>query len=337
MMPQSQFPSKARRAGYWRAGITAVAMTLLGLASPSQAQSTYPTRPIRVVVPFAAGGVADITLRIVAESLGEKLGQRLVVENMPGAGGVAAARAVLSSPPDGYTLALLSNGTAVSVPLFKSLPFDPVKDFAPISSIGFFDFIIGTNAESSYKTLPDLIKFARANPGKLNVGTISVGSTQNLSAQLLKSTAGIDFQIVPYRATPEAIIGLLRNDIDVLIDNYVGMKSALVDGKVTAIGTTGENRSVILKDAPTVSEGGVKGYDVVSWNALFAPAKTPPEVIAKLNSALREVVAQPDVKQKLLDLGIEARAGSPEELKTRLVDDIAKWTKVIEQAGIPKQ
>ena len=336
-MPQSQFPSKGRRAGHWCAGITAVAMTLFGLATPSQAQSTYPNRPIRVVVPFAAGGVADITLRIVAESLGEKLGQRLVVENMPGAGGVAAARAVLSSPPDGYTLALLSNGTAVSVPLFKSLPFDPVKDFAPISSIGFFDFIIGTNAESSYKTLPDLIKFARANPGKLNVGTISVGSTQNLSAQLLKSTAGIDFQIVPYRATPEAIIGLLRNDIDVLIDNYVGMKSALVDGKVTAIGTTGENRSVILKDAPTVSEGGVKGYDVVSWNALFAPAKTPPEVIAKLNSALREVVAQPDVKQKLLDLGIEARAGSPEELKTRLVDNIAKWTKVIEQAGIPKQ
>lgn len=336
-MPQSQFPSKGRRAGYWRAGITAVAMTLLGLASPSQAQSTYPNRPIRVVVPFAAGGVADITLRIVADSLGEKLGQRLIVENMPGAGGVAAARAVLSSPPDGYTLALLSNGTAVSVPLFKSLPFDPVKDFAPISSIGFFDFIVGTNAESPYTTLPDLIAFARANPGKLNVGTISVGSTQNLSAQLLKSTAGIDFQIVPYRGTPEVIVGLLRKDIDVMIDNYVGMKSALIDGKVTAVGTTGENRSVILKDAPTVIEGGVKGYDVVSWNALFAPAATPPEVIAKLNAALRDVVAQPDVKQKLLDLGIEARAGSPEELKARLVDDIAKWTKVIEQAGIPKQ
>ncbi|MDB5619660.1 tripartite tricarboxylate transporter substrate binding protein [Tardiphaga sp.] len=306
-------------------------------AMPSQAQSTYPNKPIRVVVPFAAGGVADITLRIVAESLGEKLGQRLIVENMPGAGGVAAARSVLSSQPDGYTLALLSNGTAVSVPLFKSLPFDPVKDFAPISSIGFFDFIVGTNAESPYKTLADLIKFARENPGKLNVGTISVGSTQNLSAQLLKSTAGIDFQIVPYRGTPEVIVGLLRKDIDVMIDNYVGMKSALVDGKVSAIGTTGEARSVILKDAPTVTEGGVKGYDVVSWNALFAPAATPPEVIAKLNSALREVVAQPDVKQKLLDLGIEARAGSPEELKARLVDDIAKWTKVIEQAGIPKQ
>jgi len=317
--------------------VTAAVVAWASSPSPSQAQSTYPNRPIRVVVPFAAGGVADITLRIVADSLGEKLGQRLIVENMPGAGGVAAARAVLSSAADGYTLALLSNGTAVSVPLFKSLPFDPVKDFAPISSIGFFDFIVGTNADSPYKTLPELIKFARDNPGKLNVGTISVGSTQNLSAQLLKSTAGIDFQIVPYRGTPEVIVGLLRKDIDVMIDNYVGMKSALIDGKVTAVGTTGETRSVILKDAPTVIEGGVKGYDVVSWNALFAPAATPPEVIARLNAALREVIAQPDVKQKLLDLGIEARAGSPEELKARLVDDIAKWTKVIEQAGIPKQ
>jgi tripartite-type tricarboxylate transporter receptor subunit TctC len=313
------------------------AAILLWSGAPAQAQSTYPTRPIRVIVPFAAGGVADITMRIVAESLGDKLGQRLIIENMPGAGGVAAARAVISSTPDGYTLALLSNGTAVSVPLFKSLPFDPVKNFAPISSIGFFDFVVGTNVESSHKTLADLIKFARENPGKLNVGTISVGSTQNLSAALLKSVAGVDFQIVPYRGTPEVIVGLLRKDIDVMIDNYVGMKSALLDQKITAIGTTGEGRSVILKDVPTVAEGGVKGYDVVSWNALFAPAGTPPEVIARLNAGLREVLALPDVKQKLLDLGIEARAGSPEELKARLVDDIAKWTKVIDQAGIPKQ
>ncbi|WP_299713868.1 tripartite tricarboxylate transporter substrate-binding protein [Tardiphaga sp.] len=305
--------------------------------TPAQAQSNFPTRPIRVIVPFAAGGVADITMRIVAESLGDKLGQRLIIENMPGAGGVAAARAVLSSTPDGYTLALLSNGTAVSVPLFKSLPYDPVKNFAPISSIGFFDFVVGTNVESPYKTLADLIKFARENPGKLNVGTISVGSTQNLSAALLKSVAGVDFQIVPYRGTPEVIVGLLRKDIDVMIDNYVGMKSALLDQKITAIGATGETRSVILKDVPTLLEGGVNGYDVVSWNALFAPSGTPPEVIAKLNAALREVLVLPDVKQKLLDLGIEARASSPEELKARLVDDIAKWTKVIDQAGIPKQ
>ncbi|KZD24766.1 Bug family tripartite tricarboxylate transporter substrate binding protein [Tardiphaga robiniae] len=303
----------------------------------AQAQSGYPTKPIRVIVPFAAGGVADITIRIVAEKLGDNLGQRLVIENMPGAGGVVAARAVLSSQPDGYTLALLSNGTAVSVPLFKNLPFDPVKNFAPISSIGFFDFIVGTNANSQHKTLADVIKFARDNPGKLNVGTISVGSTQNLSAELLKSTAGINFQIVPYRGTPEVIVGLLREDIDVMIDNYVGMKSALQDGKMRPVGTTGESRSVILKDVPTMIEGGVRGYDVVSWNALFAPSGTPPEAIARLNAGLREVLAMPDVKQKLLDLGIEAKASSPEELKARLVDDIAKWTAVIDKAGIPKQ
>jgi tripartite-type tricarboxylate transporter receptor subunit TctC len=332
-----QFSMRANDLGSsWRR-LVVLAVTILGLAGPAHAQSSYPTRPIRVIVPFAAGGVADITMRIVAESLGDKLGQRLIIENMPGAGGVAAARAVLSSTPDGYTLALLSNGTAVSVPLFKSLPYDPVKNFAPISSIGFFDFVVGTNVESPYKTLADLIKFARDNPGKLNVGTISVGSTQNLSAALLKSVAGVDFQIVPYRGTPEVIVGLLRKDIDVMIDNYVGMKSALLDQKITAVGTTGETRSVILKDVPTLLEGGVKGYDVVSWNALFAPSGTPPEVIGRLNAALREVLVLPDVKQKLLDLGIEARASSPEELKARLVDDIAKWTKVIDQAGIPKQ
>jgi tripartite-type tricarboxylate transporter receptor subunit TctC len=336
MRKQFQIRQDGPGRGFWR-NLVVLAVAILGLAASAQAQSPYPSRPIRVIVPFAAGGVADITIRIVTESLGQKMGQRFVIENMGGAGGVAAARAVLSNPADGYTLALLSNGTAVSVPLFKSLPFDPVKDFAPISSIGFFDFVVGTNAESPYKTLPDLIKFARDNPGKLNVGTITVGSTQNLSAALLKSVAGVDFQIVPYRGTPEVIVGLLRKDIDVMIDNYVGMKSALSDQKISAIATTGETRSVVLKDVPTVAEGGVKGYDVVSWNALFAPAGTPPEAIAALNAGLREVLAQPDVKQKLLDLGIEARAGSPEELKARLVDDIAKWTKVIEQAGIPKQ
>lgn len=306
-------------------------------SGPSRAQSGYPAKPIRVVVPFAAGGVADITMRIVAERLGDNLGQRLVIENMPGAGGVAAARAVLSAGADGYTLALMSNGNAVSVPLFKKLPFDPVKDFAPISSIGFFDFIVGVNADSPYKSLADLIAFARANPGKLNVGTISVGSTQNLSAELLKSSAGVDFQIVPYRGTPEVIVGLLRKDVDVMIDNYVGMKSGLQERSVTAVGTTGDQRSIVLKDVPSVNESGVKGYDVVSWNALFAPAGTPPEVIARLNAGLRAVLAMPEVKQKLLDLGIEARAGSPEELKDRLVSDIAKWTAVIDKAGIPKQ
>jgi tripartite-type tricarboxylate transporter receptor subunit TctC len=315
-----------------------LALLAFGALAIGQAQAqTYPDRPVRVVLPFAAGGVADITARIVADALGQKLNQRFVVENAPGAGGIAAARAVLSSPPDGYTLAMLTNGTAISVPLFKTLPFDPVSDFMPISSLGYFDFVVGTNATSSYKSIADILKVAREQPGKLNVGTINIGSSQNLSAELLKSAAGINFTIIPYRATPEVVVGLLRDDVQVMIDNYAAMKSSLLDKKILAVATTGKTRSPAMRDIPTVEEGGVKDYEVVSWNALFAPKGTPPEVISKLNSALREVLADASVKQRALDLGIEAKASSPEEIGARLKGDIEKWGKVIERANIPKQ
>lgn len=313
-----------------------VLMAVTGGNSAADAQS-YPSRPVRVVVPFAAGGVADITVRIVSDKLGDKLGQRFVVENAPGAGGIAAARAALAGGNDGHTLALLTNGTAISVPLFKSLPFDPLKDFTPISALGFFDFIFATNAQSPYKTLPDILKAAREQPGKLNVGTINVGSSQNLSAELFKSTAQVNVTTIPYRATPEVIVALLRDDVNFMIDNYAAMKSGLDDGKVRPIATTGLTRSVVLPNVPTANESGVQGYDVTSWNALFAPAGTPPAVINTLNSALREILALPDVKQRLLQLGIEAKATSPDELKARLQGDIEKWGRVIERAGIPKQ
>lgn len=306
-------------------------------AWPAAAQSSYPTRPVRIVLPFAAGGVADITARIVADKLGEKLGQRFIIDNQPGAGGISAARGALSAAPDGYTLAMLTNGTAVSVSLFKSLPFDPLKDFAPISSLGFFDFIVATNAASPLHTLADVLKMAQEQPGKLNMGTINVGSTQNLSAELFKSTAKVNFTIIPYRSTPEVIVGLLREDVQVMIDTYAAMKSALGDQKIRAIAATGPRRSEYLPDVPTVQEAGVPGYDVLSWNALFAPAKTPKEVIDTLNRALREILAEPEVKRRLLDLGIEAKAGSPDELRERLQADIAKWGRVIEQAGVAKQ
>lgn len=313
-------------------------LALIGaLAVGSAHAQTYPDRPVRIVLPFAAGGVADITARIVADALGQKLNQRFVVENTPGAGGIAAARAALSSPADGYTLAMLTNGTAISVPLFKSLPFDPLKDFVPISSLGYFDFVVGTNATSSYKSIGDILKAAREQPGKLNVGTINIGSSQNLSAELLRSTANINFTIVPYRATPEVVVGLLRDDVQVMIDTYAAMKASLLDKKILAVATTGPTRSPALTGVPTVSEGGVKDYEVLSWNALFAPAGTPPDVIAKLNTALQGVLADPSVKQRALDLGIEAKASTPAEIGARLKADIEKWGKVIERANIPKQ
>lgn len=301
------------------------------------AQQPYPNRPVRFVLPFAPAGVADITARLAAEKLGDKLGQRFVVENQPGPGGIAAARAVLSQPGDGYTIGLVTNGTAISAAIYKSLPFDPVKDFATISTIGAFDLVFATNVDSEFKTLQDFIKAARAQPGQLNVGTINVGGTQNLAAELLKASAGLNFQIIPYRGTPDVIVALLRNDVQLMVDFYAPMKSTLQDNKIRAVATTGKERSPFFTNVPTVAQAGVPGYEVVSWNGVFAPRGTSSEIIDILNKAIREIVAIPEVKQRYAELGIEAKASSPEELKARLAADIGKWAAVIERAGIPKQ
>jgi tripartite-type tricarboxylate transporter receptor subunit TctC len=322
--------------------LSAISLTVLALgavaASQQQARAAgYPERPVRIVLPFAAGGVADITARIVAEGLSNKLGQRFYVENQPGAGGIAAARTVTSSPPDGYTLALLSNGTAVSVSLFEKLPFDPLRDFAPISSLGFFDFIFATSANSEFGTIGDFIAAAKAKPGALNVGTINIGSTQNLSAELFKTAAGIDFTIIPYRGTPEVEVSLLQGNIALMIDSYSAIKGNLADKKFRALASSGPVRSESTPDIATLRESGVAGYEVVSWNALFARAGTPPEIVQTLNGALQTILADAEVKKRLLELGIEARASTPQEISDRLKSDIDKWQKVIEKAGIPKQ
>jgi tripartite-type tricarboxylate transporter receptor subunit TctC len=313
------------------------ACALAGLPSHARADASYPNRPVRIVLPFAAGGVADTTARIIAEKLGDKLGQRFYVENQPGAGGIAAARTVISSPPDGYTLIMLTNGTAISVSLFEKLPFDPLKDFAPVSSLGFFDFIFCTGAASDFKTLADFIAAARAKPGALNVGTINIGSTQNLSAELFKTAANIDFTIVPYRGTPEVEVSLLQGNIALMIDSYSATRGNLADGKFRALASSGAVRSESTPDLATVQEGGVANYDVVSWNALFAPARTPGEIVKTLNGALQDILADAEIKKRLIALGIEARAGTPEEISARLKSDIDKWRQVIEKAKIPKQ
>jgi putative tricarboxylic transport membrane protein len=315
----------------------ALTFAALSLLAAPAAQAAYPGKPVRIVLPFAAGGVADITARIVAEKLCDKLGQRFLVENQAGAGGITAARTVISSPSDGYTLALVSNGTAVSVSLFKKLPFDPLKDFAAISSLGTFDFIFATSADAPYKTLADFVAAAKEKPGTLNVGTINVGSTQNLSAELFKTAAGIDFTIIPYRGTPEIQVALLQGDVSLMIDSFSSMKGNLADGKLRALASSGGHRSEATPEIASVTESGVSSYDVVSWNALFAPSGTPPDIIKTLNDALREILADGDVRKRLLELGIEARASSPEEISDRLKADIDKWAKVIEKAGIEKQ
>jgi tripartite-type tricarboxylate transporter receptor subunit TctC len=315
----------------------AVFAALVTLSAPSASAETYPSRPIHLVVPFGAGGVADVSARIVADKLGDQLGQRFVIDNMPGAGGIAAARNALAAPRDGYTLALLTNATAISVSLFANLPFNPRKDFTPISTLGYFDCLFVTNAASELRTLGDFLKAARAKPGALNVGTVNPGSTQHLTAELFKNTAGVNFVIVPFRTTPEAVIALMRNDIQMVVDFYAGLNAGLSDGKLRPVAWSAAKRSPALPDVPTVEEGGVAGFNVSSWNALYAPSGVPGEAIEAINRGLHTVLADPEVKRRLLDLGIDSKASTSAELDERMRADIKKWAEVIERAGIAKQ
>lgn len=330
-------PGKMGRRTFGMGLALAAAAMVTGLSASAVQAQNYPDKPVRFILPFGAGGVGDTTARVFAEKLSEKLGQRFVVENMPGAGGIAAARAALSAPADGYTLMLLTNGTAITVPLFKALPYDPVKEFAPVSNLGNFDFIFATGSESGFKTLADVIKASKDKPGSLNVGTIAVGSSQNLSAELLKTTAGINFQIVPYKNTPDLLIGAIRNDVQLMVDAFAAMKGSINDRKLIVMGTSGGSRSPATPSMPTMKEGGAGDFDVVSWNGIFVKTGTPASIVATLNKAIVEITADPAVKARLLDLGIEAKASTPQELTARLTGDIAKWKAVIEKANIPQQ
>jgi len=320
----------------WTALKLAGALLIALAAIPAIAQ-TYPDRPVKIVLPFGAGGVADVSSRIIADKLGERLGQRFVIENMPGAGGISAAKAVLSAPPDGYTLGLVTNGTAISAAIFNKLPFDPVTEFDMISTLGTFDLVFAVNANSPYKTLADFVAAAKAAPGKLNVGTVNVGGTQNLGAELLKTAAGIDVQIVPFRNSPDIVVGLLRDDVHLMVDFPPAVKGQVDDGKLRLLATSGPKRSAFMPDLVTVAEAGVPNYEVTSWNGMFAPRGTPPQVVTTINAALKDVLALSDVKQRLLEMGIEARPSTPDELMRLFKADVKKWDAVIVKAGIEKK
>ncbi|MCU0941327.1 MAG: tripartite tricarboxylate transporter substrate binding protein [Hydrogenophaga sp.] len=312
-------------------------MVALGAAALPAGAQTFPTKGLRIVVPFAAGGVGDLTARIVAEGLSTRLAQPVVIENRPGAGGVVAAETVARAEPDGHTLFLMSNGTAVTAGLFKSLPFDTVKDFAPISTLGYFDIAVVAHPEAPFKTFAELLAYAKANPGKLNIGSINIGSTQNLAAELFKSSAGIDGQIVPFNGTPNLIGALRGKQVDVGVEILGPVLTQIRGGALKALAVTGEKRSTVLPDVPTAKEAGVAGFVASSWNALAAPAKTPRPVIDRLQREIAATVADAEVQKKLQALNIDPRSSTPEQTAALLASDIQRWSGVIERAGIPKQ
>jgi len=313
-------------------------LIVLALWLPAWALAqSYPTKPVRIVLPFGPGGVADITTRTIAPKLSEGLGQQVLVENLPGAGGIRAAETVARAEPDGHTLLLLTNGNAVSQALFKSLPYDPVNDFAMISTVGYFSMVIVTGANSKYKTLQDVIAAAKQNPGKLNIGTITPGGTQHLAGELFRSSAGMDALVVPHKTTGEVVIGVRNGNLDVGVDFIAPLISGIKAGDLRALAVTAGKRQPQLPDVPTAQEAGVRGYDVASWNALAAPGKTPAAVIRRVHAELEKALAAPEVQKRFSELGVEPRPSTPEHLREFFVSESKRWSQVVESAKIPKQ
>lgn len=321
-------------AGLLRAAVCGAFVVLSLAAAHAQPLSD---KPIRIMVPFGAGGVADVTSRVVAQQLSVQMRQPVVIENKPSAGGIVAADTVVKSPADGHTLFLMSNGSAVTVNMFGQLPFDMVKDLTPVSTLGYFDIGVITDSKSAFKNLGEVISYGKANPGKLNIGSINVGSTQHLAAELFKAAAGIDAQIIPFNGTPAVVTALRGQQVDVAVEILAPITGQIQSKAIQLLAVSSDQRSTLLPDVPTAKEQGVNGFVASSWNALAVSSKTPPALVERLHKEIASAVANPDVLQKLRALSVQAQSSTPAATAQLLQSEIKRWGDVIDQAGIPKQ
>jgi tripartite-type tricarboxylate transporter receptor subunit TctC len=318
--------------------VNALLATVLAFGfSHAQAQSAFPSKPIKIVVPNAPGGAADLTARAVGQKMAEALGQPVVIDNKPSAGGIVAGEMVAKAAPDGHTILLISSGTAVSESLFKSLPFDTVKDFIPVAPLAALDLVIVSAEGGKFKTLGDLIAYAKVNPGKLNIGTPNIGTTQHLAAELFKSATGLDIQIVPFNGTPPVINALRGGQIDAGVDILGPLLSQIKGHALRPLAVTGAKRSKALPDVPTAKEAGVANYVAASWNGLAVPAGTPKDVVARLNKEINAALNDPAVHKRLEELNLDPQPGTPEQAAALLHNDIKRWGEVIIRAKIGKQ
>jgi tripartite-type tricarboxylate transporter receptor subunit TctC len=292
---------------------------------------------VRIIVPYGPGGIADVTMRLVAQDLSKRFGQQFFIENRPGAGGVVGMQAAREAPADGYTLVMVGGGLTIAKALFKSLPYNIETDFTPISTTASYGLVIATKVGSPYKTMSDVIAEAKAHPGALNFGTINAGSAQNLSAELFRTIAGIDVTIVPYKTTPELANAILRGDVDVAFEYFVGFQPAILGGQMIVLATTARERATNLPNVPTVIESGLPGYEVTSWNGLAVRSGVPADIVTQLNRAVGEALKSPEVQKFSNEAGMDARGMSPDDLQKRIKGDVAKWSQVIEKAGIKKR
>lgn len=309
----------------------------LATAMPPVWAQGYPERPVKIYQGFAPGGNADTIARLMGAEMGKGLNQPVVVEAQAGAGGNIAAATVARAKPDGYTLLLATGGHAVAGALYQKLAYRSVADFEMISTITFFPFLLVVQADSRYRSLSSLLTDAQARPGSVSYGTAGVGSTHHLAGELLARTAKVEMQHVPYRGDAASITAVLAGEIPLAIAPPTAVMSHLKAGKLRALAVTSAQRWALMPELPTVGEQGVAGYEVSSWAGLMAPAGTPRPLIERLNTEVRQAVQQPALKARLADMGGEARASSPEEMKTMVAAELQRWTQLVAEANIPKQ
>jgi len=320
-----------------RFSLTALAVAAGLLAAPltAAAQNGYPSRPIRWIVPFPPGGAMDNIARTLGETMGQMLGQPVVIENRPGAGGNIGATAVARAKPDGYTIMIVANGMAVNPALYPDMAYDPVKDFAPISLLAVVPNVLVANPQRiPAKTVAEVIALAKANPGKYTFASAGVGTSIHLAGELFVKMANVQMLHVPYKGSGPAIADLLGGQVDYMFDSVTSAKPHIEAGKLTAIAVTTKKRSAALPNLPTVAEAGLPGYELTPWFAAFAPAGTPQAVIDKLNQAMRQALQAPKVQATLASIGAEPIGGSPAELRDYLASEIKAGRELIESRGI---
>jgi tripartite-type tricarboxylate transporter receptor subunit TctC len=320
---------RARVAGV----LPGVVLALLVALSPASAETDYPSRPVRVVVPFAAGGGADVVARIVAQKLADRLGQGFFVDNRPGAAGNIGIELAAKAAPDGYTLVVVGPNFTTNPHLFAKLTFDPVKDFTPVSLLTAAPYILLVNPTVPARTLPELIALARAQPGALAYGSAGNGTAGHLAMELIKASAGIDLLHVPYKGSPAMLADLMGGQVALGFDNILSSAPHIAAGRLRAIAISGGHRSPALPELPTIAEAALPGFDVTVWQGMLAPAATPPAIVARLDREIRAGMQDPDLRERMAGLGVEVIAGPPAEFAAFIAADLARWGPVIRQSG----
>jgi len=315
----------------------ALAIALAAFTSGGAFAQTYPSKPVRIVVPFVAGGAVDALARMVGAKVSEQLGQPVIVENRPGAGGNVAADAVAKSPPDGYTILQNTNGQAISPAIYRSLPFDVVRDFIPVTQLVASQLVLAASPKLAATSVNELIALAKAKPGSLNYGMTGLGNPLHLTMEMFKIAAGVDIQAVPYKGDAAIFPALITDEIQVAVVPMATSLGHVRGGSVRALAVAGAKRSAALPDVPTVAEGGLAGFESTSWQGWFVPANTPREIVGVLREAARKALSEPDVLERLRVTGNEAVGSTSEEFAARFKADLAKFAGIVKDAKIPVQ